>query len=97
MLSACQTGLGEVMPGQGVLGLRRGFATAGVQSLIMTLWSIEDETTADLMDEMYRLHLQKGLAPSDALRGAQLEALKRQRRAGEVRPYGWAAFISSGQ
>ena len=98
VLSACETGLGEIHSGQGVLGLRRAFVGAGARTLIMSLWSIPDAETALLMDDFYRRHLhrRKPMGAADALRAAQLDALERQRAAGDVRPGEWAAFIASG-
>jgi len=97
VLSACETGLGEVQSGQGVLGLRRAFAIAGARALLMSLWSVPDEETALLMDEMYKRHLKRrGMSAAEALRAAQLEILTRQRKAGTEHPYEWAAFIASG-
>ena len=63
VLSACDTGSGEAQAGEGVLGLRRGFAQAGTQNLLMTLWPVEDAVTADLMEAFYREALQSGDAP----------------------------------
>jgi len=98
VLSACETGLGEVRSGQGVLGLRRAFAAAGARTLIMSLWSVPDAETAALMGEMYRLYLRRrGLPAAEALRGAQLRALEAQREADDVRPGAWAAFIAAGE
>jgi len=63
VLSACDTGGGEAQAGEGVLGLRRGFAEAGAQNLLMTLWPVEDSGTADLMRAFYREALRSGDAP----------------------------------
>jgi CHAT domain-containing protein len=62
-LSACDTGTGEVRAGEGVLGLRRGFAEAGAQNLLMTLWTADDAETADLMAAFYREALRSHDAP----------------------------------
>jgi len=97
VLSACETGLGEIESGQGVLGLRRAFAIAGARTLVMSLWAVPDDETAVLMDAMYRRYLRRRSIPAaEALRAAQLEVLARQRTHGEDHPFAWAAFIASG-
>jgi len=99
VLSACETGLGDALSGEGILGLRRAFAAAGVRSLVMSLWSVSDEPTAELMDAFYRHHLRgrRPPGPAEALRRAQLERLNSNRdRYGEARPGDWAAFIAAG-
>ena len=68
-LSACSTGGGEARAGEGVLGLRRGFAEAGAQNLLMTLWTVDDAETAELMQAFYHEALRSGDAPG-ALAGA---------------------------
>ena len=98
VLSACETGLGEITSGEGVLGLRRAFSVGGAQSLVMSLWSIGDEDTATLMDDFYAgvLHRRRPLSPADALRAAQLRMLEANRKTGQARPQSWAAFIEAG-
>jgi len=102
VLSACETGLGEVQSGEGVLGLRRAFAAAGVQHLVMSLWSVPDQATSELMQAFYLriLHRnpRKAMSPPDAMREAQLELLERNRQkySGGARPGDWAAFVVSG-
>jgi len=97
VLSACETGLGEIQSGQGVLGLRRGFAIAGARTLVMSLWAVPDEETTALMDAFYRRHLRRrGMPAAQALRAAQLERLAKQRSEGAEHPFEWAAFIASG-
>jgi CHAT domain-containing protein/Tfp pilus assembly protein PilF len=73
-LSACSTGEGEARAGEGVLGLRRGFAEAGAQNLLMTLWTVDDAETANLMEVFYHQALQSGDAPG-ALAAVQRESL----------------------
>ena len=80
VLSACDTGGGEARAGEGVLGLRRGFAEAGAQNLLMTLWMADDAETADLMEAFYREALRSGDAPGALARvqRASLEDLRRK-------------------
>jgi CHAT domain-containing protein len=93
VLSACETGLGEVRNGEGVFGLRRAFVVAGAETLLMSLWQVADEATKDLMTSYYS-RLAKGEARAEALRQAQLAMLKDAKTA---HPFFWAAFISSGE
>ncbi|MEG5171896.1 tetratricopeptide repeat protein [Microcoleus sp. B3-D7] len=94
VLSACQTGLGQNIQGEGMVGLTRGFMYAGAQRVVVSLWSVDDEGTAKLMSNFYQGMLQKGLTPAAALRAAQLEMLKQE----EWRsPYYWAAFTLQGE
>jgi CHAT domain-containing protein/tetratricopeptide (TPR) repeat protein len=94
VLSACDTALGEVHSGEGVLGLRRAFAAAGARSMVMSLWAIPDQQTAALMDAFYRALLhRRSRGPAAALRASQLELLEANRREWkEARPTDWAAF-----
>ena len=96
VLSACQTGLGEVT-GEGVFGLQRSFKKAGVQSLLMSLWEVDDEATQLLMTAFYT-HYAQGKTKQEALQAAQQEVRHHQfvrdgkERSGED-PYFWAGFI----
>ena len=92
VLSACQTGLGDVQAGEGVYGLRRAFTLAGAQSQLMSLWDVSDDGTKELMVEYYK-RIQQGEARGEALRQVQLEMLSSQKR---NHPFFWAAFIPSG-
>lgn len=74
VLSACETGLGDVLPGEGVYGLRRSFVLAGSESQVMTLWQVSDEATRDLMVAYYK-HLLAGEGRAEALRQVQLAML----------------------
>jgi len=98
VLSACETGLGIERAGEGVMGLRRGFAAAGARTVVMTLWSIPDEASAKLMKSFYGHFLRRNARPApDALRRAQLQMLQKNRNTlGEGRPASWAAFVSAG-
>lgn len=80
VLSACDTGGGEAQNGEGVIGLRRGFAEAGAQNLLMTLWTADDAETAQLMEDFYREALKTGDAPGALARvqRASLEAARQK-------------------
>jgi CHAT domain-containing protein/tetratricopeptide (TPR) repeat protein len=93
VLSACDTGLGEVRNGEGVYGLRRAFVLAGAESLVMSLWPISDYSTRTLMTSYYK-NLKQGLGRGAALRAVQLEMLRRNR---QLHPFYWANFIQSGE
>ena len=97
VLSACETGLGEVQTGEGVLGLQRAFRAAGARTLIMSLWAVDDEATRALMESLYDKLLDKDpMAASDALRHAQLAVLEANRAEGQAKPGSWGAFFASG-
>jgi CHAT domain-containing protein/tetratricopeptide (TPR) repeat protein len=90
VLSACETGLGQVHVGEGVIGLRRAFVLAGAQTLVMSLWKVPDDQTRELMEDFYR-HLLAGEGRAEALRQAQL-AMKAKYH----EPFYWGAFICQG-
>ncbi|MEM7156616.1 MAG: CHAT domain-containing tetratricopeptide repeat protein [Myxococcota bacterium] len=92
VLSACETGVGEVRNGDGVYGLRRALVIAGSRSQIMSLWQVDDEATRDLMTKFYR-RLDRGKGRSEALRSVQRKMLRNKATA---HPFYWAAFIPSG-
>jgi CHAT domain-containing protein len=87
VLSACETGLGDIHAGEGVFGLRRAFVLAGARTLVMSLWKVPDDQTRMLMTEFYRRIL-SGEARAGALREAQ-----RLMKASHPDPVNWAAFI----
>ncbi|KAF0249275.1 MAG: hypothetical protein FD167_1325 [bacterium] len=93
VLSACDTGVGEVKTGDGIYGLRRALVLAGSETQLMSLWPISDNGTKELMLDYYS-RLQKGEGRSDALRQTQLSLLKSKTR---QHPYYWASFIQSGE
>jgi CHAT domain-containing protein len=90
VLSACETGLGQIRVGEGVFGLRRAFAVAGARTLVMSLWKVPDEQTQELMADFYQRIL-SGEGRAEALRQAQLAL-----RAKHPDPYFWGAFICQG-
>ena len=77
VLSACDTGIGDIVDGEGVFGLRRGFAYAGTQNLVITLWPISDKYTAKFMDDFYENLISLKLTPARALAKVQREHLKK--------------------
>jgi CHAT domain-containing protein/Tfp pilus assembly protein PilF len=91
VLSACDTGVGEVRNGEGVYGLRRAFVLAGVESLVMSLWPVSDYPTKKLMTEYYQ-NLKQGMGRGESLRKAQLRLLDDR-----LHPFYWANFIQSGE
>ena len=93
VLSACDTGLGDVRTGEGVYGLRRAIAIAGAESLVMSLWPVSDYVTRELMTNYYS-NLKKGLGRGEALRQVQLQMLKSPNR---KHPFYWASFIRTGE
>ncbi|ASC70046.1 TPR repeat family protein [Halomicronema hongdechloris C2206] len=93
VLSACDTGLGDIANGEGVYGLRRAFAIAGAESQLMSLWQVSDFGTQSLMARYYE-KLMAGMGRSEALRAVQLEMIREGGR--YSRPYYWAAFILAG-
>ncbi|MBX7223294.1 MAG: CHAT domain-containing protein [Blastocatellia bacterium] len=93
VLSACDTGVGDVHNGEGVYGLRRALVLAGSESQMVSLWPVSDAGTRDLMITYYRL-LKNGAGRSAALRHIRLEFLKNPKR---QHPYFWASFILSGE
>jgi CHAT domain-containing protein len=97
VLSACETGLGTVVTGEGVLGMRRAFRIAGAGTVIMSLWPVEEESTRAWMTELYRARMQRQLDTASAMREASLRVLEQRRAAGlPDEPFFWAAFVASG-
>lgn len=93
VLSACETGLGREVRGEGLVGLTRGFMYAGAPRVVVSLWSVSDNATAELMKAFYRQLLAGRQRPAAALRVAQLELWRTERwRA----PFYWAPFVLQG-
>jgi len=94
VLSACQTGLGKEMQGEGLIGLARGFMYAGASRVVASLWSVSDVATAELMAQFYKGMEQEGMPPAAALRAAQIKMWKQKIWRS---PYFWAAFQIQGE
>lgn len=93
-LSACQTGLGKISKGEGVIGLSRALVYAGAKNLIVSFWSVADESTAEFMTRFYQILLQnQGRTFTNGLREAKLEIIEQNTYAA---PYYWAPFILIG-
>ena len=97
MLSACETGVGEVRPGEGILGLRRAFQVAGARTVVMSLWSVEDRAAREWMRALYQGRFQRQLSSAEAVRSASLTVLADRRAKGQsAEPFYWAAFVAAG-
>jgi CHAT domain-containing protein len=98
VMSACNTGQGDVRNGEGVFGLRRALQEAGAQSVMMSLWSVPDKETLELMQLFYAKWL-AGTEKHEALKEAQLEMREKVRQAhgGHDLPYYWGAFVLVGR
>jgi CHAT domain-containing protein len=94
-LSACSTGLGKLVNGEGILGLTRAFFYAGARTVAVTLWNVNDSATATLMASFYR-HLNRGVPESEALRQAKLALLHSSQPLWH-HPYFSAAFVIEGE
>ena len=107
VLSACETGLGQVAGGEGLLGLQRAFLVAGANTTVASLWKVHDAATARLMQRFYENLWDKKMGKLAALREAQIWMLRDQGNRGltvpaqpadkaSLPPYYWAAFVLSG-
>jgi len=97
VLSACETGLGKVIKGEGMVGLTRAFLFAGTPSIVVSLWTVADESTSRLMIYFYK-YLSKGLPKDEALREARLELMV-EKDGKQLRfsdPFYWGPFILNG-
>jgi len=96
VLSACETGIGRIQLGEGVLGLRRAFEVAGAGTLIMSLWRVEDQSAREWMQYLYEGRLE-GLTSAEAVRKAGLTMLKKRRAMSRsTSPVSWGAFVAAG-
>jgi CHAT domain-containing protein len=97
VLSACDTGVGEIKAGEGVFGLRRAFQVAGARTVIMSLWSVDDQATRAWMRALYEGRFQRQLSTADAVHQASLTVLRDRRARGQsTHPFFWAAFVAAG-
>jgi len=97
VLSACDTGLGEIRAGEGVFGLRRAFQVAGARTVIMSLWSVDDQATRAWMLALYDARFRRGLSTADAVHAASVSVLRERRaRKESTLPVYWAAFVAAG-
>jgi CHAT domain-containing protein len=94
MLSACESGLGKEKRGAGVIGLTRAFMYAGAPTVGVTLWSVADKPTAELMTDFYQRLLGPNSSPTSAMRDAQLAMISGKKYSA---PYYWAPFILVGE
>ena len=94
VVSACESGRGEIRTGEGVYGLKRSIAVAGARSSLLSLWKVDDEATAAFMERFYR-RLKAGVSRADALAQTQLE-FRNSSNPDWNHPYVWAAFQLSG-
>jgi len=93
VLSACKTGLGSQVRGEGVTGLYRAFLCAGTSSVLVSLWNVSDKSAADLMTSFYRNMEKDSMSKAAALKKARMEMISRK---GYSHPYYWSAFILIG-
>ncbi|NEO54607.1 MAG: tetratricopeptide repeat protein [Okeania sp. SIO3B5] len=94
VLSACKTGIGEEIRGEGLVTLTRGFMYAGAKRVVVSLWSVEDNSTSKLMQNYYQKILETGKNPVEAMRETQLEMLSSDNWKA---PYYWAPFVVQGE
>jgi len=95
VLSACETGVGKWKSGEGIVSLARGFAYAGAKSIVTSLWSANDQSTAEIMALFYA-NLKEGFSKKEALRQAKLHYLSTQKDPLNTHPFFWATFVPIG-
>jgi CHAT domain-containing protein/tetratricopeptide (TPR) repeat protein len=97
VLSACDTGLGAIRAGEGVFGLRRAFQIAGARTVIMSLWSVDDQATRQWMRDLYQARITQHASTAEAVKAAALRVLQdRRAQRASTHPFYWAAFVAAG-
>ncbi len=94
VLSACNTGSGKLLKGEGIMNLARGFIFAGVPGIVMTMWSVDDESSAEIVSKFYE-YLEEGKPKDEALRQAKLDLLAKGDPL-KSHPFYWAAYVNIG-
>lgn len=94
VLSACNTGSGKLLKGEGIMSLARGFIFAGVPGIVMTMWSVDDESSAEIVKKFYE-YLEDGMSKDEALRQAKLDLLAEGDPL-RSHPFYWAAYVNIG-
>lgn len=94
VLSACNTGSGKLLNGEGIMNLARGFIYAGVPAIVMTMWSVEDQSGSDIVNKFYK-YLKDGMSKDEALRHAKLDFIA-QGDPLRSHPFYWAAYVNIG-
>ena len=95
VLSACSSGLGELLEGEGIVGMTRGFLYAGARSVLVTLWDVNDKSTGEFMEAFYK-KISDGTPAAEALRSVKLEFLADEDQPARRQPYRWAPFVLMG-
>jgi CHAT domain-containing protein len=97
-LSACETGRGKIVAGEGILGLPRLFLGAGAKRVLMTHWKVDDKFTSELMPRFYDYFLNRKLSKAEALKEAKLSLIRQNKQEGlnYQHPFYWAAFTLYG-
>ena len=95
VLSACETGIGKLEKGEGIISLARGFAYAGTKSIINSLWEVNDKSASEIMIDFYK-NLNAGYTKDEALHNAKIDYIDGQIEDRTVHPFFWASFIATG-
>jgi CHAT domain-containing protein len=97
VLSACDSGMGELQDGEGVLGLQRAFQVAGARTVVMSLWPVDDESTSRFMRNLYRERFREHQPTAESMHQATLQTLRQMRSEKHgTHPFYWAGFVASG-
>jgi CHAT domain-containing protein len=97
VLSACLSGSGRIITGEGVFGLRRAFLIAGARTIITSLWAVEDEATKMWMKRLYEARFRDGKPTAECVREASLRTINElRRRRKSTHPFYWAGFVAAG-